>query len=140
MESWGISRRTALRTRSRPQIPRLSSVVWFATTLAMLILETMFVLITPVTILVLVFLETNPVLTMTLETNPVLTLIDSRNGLCVEGHFQRDDETFLRVRKDEVTFLDVQTDGVTLPVPGSSSRFSLGSVVVLDHVRMYVRT
>ena len=77
VESWGISRRTALRTRSRPQIPRLSSMVWFTTILAMFILETMFVLITPVTILVLVFLETNPVLTMTLETNPVLTLIDS---------------------------------------------------------------
>ena len=48
------------------------------------LLETIFVLITPVTILVLVFLETtfvlgtletNPALTMTLETNPVLTLI-----------------------------------------------------------------
>ena len=97
----------------------------------MFILETMFVLITPVTILVLVFLETVLVLTMTLETYPVLTLIDSRNGLCVEGDVQRDDETFLCVRKDEVTFLDVQTDGVTLPVPVSSSRFSLGSAVVV---------
>ena len=29
---------------------------------------------------------------------------------------QRDDETFLGVRKDDVTFLDVQTDDVTLPV------------------------
>ena len=55
--------------------------------------------------------------------------VDSRNGLCVEGDFQRDDETFLGVRKDDVTFLDVQTDGVTLPVPGSS--FSLDSVVVV---------
>ena len=52
---------------------------------------------------------------------------NSRNLLCVEGDFQRDDETF---QKDDVTFLDVQTDGVTLPVPGSSSSFSLGSVVV----------
>ena len=34
--------------------------------------------------------------------------VDSRNGLCVEGDFQRDDETFLGVRKDDVTFLDVQ--------------------------------
>ena len=50
-------------------------MVWFATTHALFILETSSVLITPVTILVLVFLETNPVLTMTLETNPVLTLI-----------------------------------------------------------------
>ena len=38
---------------------------------------------------------------------------------------------FLDVRKDDVTFLDVQTDGVTLPVPCSSSSFSLGSVVVV---------
>ena len=30
-----------------------------------------------------------------------------------------------------MTFLDVQTDGVTLPVPYSSSSFSLGSVVVV---------
>ena len=57
--------------------------------------------------------------------------VDSRNGLCVEVDFQRDDETFLDVRKDDVTFLDVQTDGVTLPVPCSSSSFSLGSVVVV---------
>ena len=57
--------------------------------------------------------------------------VDSRNRLCVEGDFQRDDETFLGVRKDDVTFLDVQTDGVTLLVPGSSSSFSLGSVVVV---------
>ena len=56
--------------------------------------------------------------------------VDSRNGLCVEVDFQRDDETFLDFRKDDVTFLDVQTDGVTLPVPCSSSSFSLGSVVV----------
>ena len=51
---------------------------------------------------------------------------DSRNGRCVEVDFQRDDETFLDVRKDDVTCLDVQTDGVTLPVPFSSSSFSLG--------------
>ena len=56
---------------------------------------------------------------------------DSRNGRCAEVDFQQDDETFLDVRKDEVTFLDVQTDGVTLPVPCSSSSFSLGSVVVV---------
>ena len=51
--------------------------------------------------------------------------------LCVEGDCKRDDETFFGVRKDDVTFLNVQTDGVTLPVPGSSSSFSLGSVVVV---------
>ena len=56
---------------------------------------------------------------------------DSRNGRCAEVDFQQDDETFLDVRKDDVTFLDVQTNGVTLPVPCSSSRFSLGSVVVV---------
>ena len=56
---------------------------------------------------------------------------DSRNGRCAEVDFQQDDETFLDVRKDDVTFLDVQTDGVTLPVPCSSSSFSLGSVVVV---------
>ena len=59
------------------------------------------------------------------------TYVDSRNSLCVEVDFQRDDETFLDVRKDDVTFLDVQTDGVTLPVPCSSSSFSLCSVVVV---------
>ena len=57
--------------------------------------------------------------------------VDSRNGLCVEGDFQRDDETFLGGRKYDMTSLDVQTDGVALPVPGSSSSFSLGSVVVV---------
>ena len=86
----------------------------------------------------LVFLETTLVL-VTLENesrddddsrNEPSANVDSRNGLCVEGDFQRDDETFLSVRKHDVTFLDVQTDGVILPVPGSSSNFSLGSVVV----------
>ena len=66
------------------------------------------------------------------------TDVDSRNGLCVEGDFQRDDETFLGVRKDDVTFLDVQTDGVTIPVPGSSSSFSSGSVVVVGQNRMRI--
>ena len=56
---------------------------------------------------------------------------DSRNGRCAEVDFQQDDKTFLDVRKDDVTFLDVETDGVTLPVPCSSSSFSLGSVVVV---------
>ena len=55
---------------------------------------------------------------------------DSRNGLCVEVDFQRDDESFLDVREDDATFLDVRSDGATLPVPCSSSSFSLGSVVV----------
>ena len=44
---------------------------------------------------------------------------DSRHELCVNDEFQRDNETFLDVRKDDETF----------PVPGSSSRFSIGSVV-----------
>ena len=60
---------------------------------------------------------------------------DSRNGRCAEVDFQQDDKTFLDVRKDDVTFLDVQTDGVTLPVPCSSSSFSLGSVVVVVGLR-----
>ena len=63
--------------------------------------------------------------------NEPSTHVDSRNGLCVEVDFQRDNETFLDVREADVTFLDVQTDGVTLPVPGSSSSFSSGSVVVV---------
>ena len=44
--------------------------------------------------------------------NEPCTYVDSRNGLCVEVDFQRDDETFLDVRKlHDVTFLDVQADG-----------------------------
>ena len=54
------------------QIQRLSSVVRFATTPAPFILDTIFVLITPVTNLVLVFFETNAVLTLILETGCVL--------------------------------------------------------------------
>ena len=91
VESWSISRRTARRTRNRTHIPRLSSVVWLTTTPALFILETTFVLVSKrlcwlvfletivlvflKPILVLVTLETNPVLTMTLETNPVRMLI-----------------------------------------------------------------
>ena len=63
--------------------------------------------------------------------NEPTVYFDSRNGRCAEVDFQQDDETFLDVRKDDVTFLDVRTDGVTLPVPCSSSSFSLGSVVVV---------
>ena len=51
---------------------------------------------------------------------------DSRNDRYAEVDFQQDGKTLLDVRKDDVTFLDVQTDGVTLPVPCSSSSFSLG--------------
>ena len=75
-------------------------------------------------------LETKPVPTMILKTNPVLTLI--LVTCCVL-------KVFLSVRKDEVTFLDVQTDGVTLPVPGSSSSFSLGSVVVVGSLENQCR-
>ena len=136
VESWGILRRAALRTGKQPQIPRLSSVAWFTSTPAMSILETGFVLIAAMTILVQVFLETivlfflktillvflkmtvlvflemilvfvtlgtNPVLTMTLENEPTM-YVDSRNGLCVEAVFQRDDDTFLDVCKNDVTF------------------------------------
>ena len=74
VESWGISRRAALRTRNRPQIPRLSSVVWFVTIRVLVCLETIRVLVTLETIPVLVSLETIPVL-RSLETNPVLTMI-----------------------------------------------------------------
>ena len=56
---------------------------------------------------------------------------DPRNDRYAEVDFQQDGKTLLDVRKDDVTFLDVQTDGVTLPVPCSSSSFSLGSVVVV---------
>ena len=63
--------------------------------------------------------------------NEPSAFVDSRSGLRVQGDFQRDDETFRGLRKDDVTFVDVQSDGVTLPVPGSSSSFSKGSVVVV---------
>ena len=63
----------------------------------------------------------------------------SRNDSCARD--TRNDETFLGVREDDVTFLDVQTDGVPFPVPCSSSKFILGSdVVVGPHVRINVRT
>ena len=174
VESWSILRRNALRTRKQQQIPRLSSVAWFTSILAMSILKTGFGLIVAVTILVqvlfeaivLVFLKTillvfleviQLVIQLVLLEMTVLVFLemilvhvtrnescadddsrdeptmyfDSRNGRCAEVDFQQDDETFLDVRKDDVTFLDVQTDGVTLPVPCSSSSFSLGSVVVV---------
>ena len=86
-------------------------------------------LITPVTILVLV-LFLNDYCARDSRNEPSAE-VHPRNELCVEGDIQRDDETFLGDRKDDVTFLDVQTDGVTLPVPGSSSSFSLGAVVVV---------
>ena len=57
VESWGIFRRNALRTRKQPQIPKISSVAWFTSILAMSILETGFGLIVAVTILVQVLFE-----------------------------------------------------------------------------------
>ena len=57
VESWGILRRNALRTRKQPQIPRISSVAWFTSILAMSILETGFGQIVAVTILVQVLFE-----------------------------------------------------------------------------------
>ena len=163
VESWGILRRNALRTRKQLQIPRLSSVAWFTSIPAMSILETGFVLIAAVTLLVQVFHRSdcagfsqddsagvsrgdcagvsrnfsricnsrNESRADDDSQNAPTMYVDSRNGLCIEVDFQRDDETFLDVRKDHVTFLDVQTDGVTLPVPCSSSSFSLGSVVAV---------
>ena len=57
VESWGILRRNALKTRKQLQIPRLSSVAWFTSILAMSILEPGFGLIVAVTILVQVLFE-----------------------------------------------------------------------------------
>ena len=80
------------QNKETTQSPRISSVAWFTSILAMSILQTGFVLIAAATILVQAFLETivlvflevisvhviletNPVLLMTLETNPRCTLI-----------------------------------------------------------------
>ena len=105
VESWGILRRNALRTRKQPQIQRISSVAWFTSIRAMSILETGCGLIVAVTILVqvlfegivLVFLKTIlPVFLevtvlvflemilvhATLETNPVLLMILETNPRC----------------------------------------------------------
>ena len=70
------------------------------------------------------------VLTMTLETNPVCMLI-LETGCVLTLTFKEMMKLSSVFREDDGTFLDVQTDGVTLPVPGSSSSFSLGSVVVV---------
>ena len=86
VESWGISRRAVLRKkkkkRNRPQIPRLSSVVWF------------------VTIRVLVCLETNPVLTMILETSIVSKMNFKEK---TKPSSMSEKMTFLDVRKDDET-------------------------------------
>ena len=105
VESWGILRRNALKTRKPLQIPRLSSVAWFISILAMSILETGFGLIVAVTILVqvpfkeivLVFLKTILLVVLevtvpvflemilvhaTLETNPVLLITLETNPRC----------------------------------------------------------
>ena len=157
MDSWGILRRTALRTRNQAHIPRLSSVAWCTSTPAMSILETGF------------FADRcrdkscagvsrddsagvsrddcagvsrndsrvrdsrNESRADDVSRNEPSMYVDSRNGLFVEVDFQRDDETFLDVRKDDVTCVDFQTDGVTLPVSCSSSSSSLGPVVVGPH-------
>ena len=55
---------------------------------------------------------------------------ESRNDQHAEVDIQQDDRDFCDARKGDATDLDVRTDGVTLPVPCSSSSFSLGSVVV----------
>ena len=162
VESWGILRRNALRTRKQQQIPRLSSVAWFTSIPAMSILETGFAYRCRDNSCAGVSRSDcagfsqddsagvsrgdcagvsrnfsricnsrNESRADDDSQNAPTMYVDSRNGLCIEVDFQRDDETFLDVRKDHVTFLDVQTDGVTLPVPCSSSSFSLGSVVVV---------
>ena len=107
VESWGISRRTALRTRNRPQIPRLSTVVWVATIPALFILEAIFVLITPVTIFVLVFFRNDSCARDPRNEphpdddsrNEPSANVDSRNRLCVEGDFQSSSRNFTRCSK-----------------------------------------
>ena len=139
VESWGISQRTALRTRNRPQIPRL----FFSGMVCNGSCD-----VHPRNDFCADHSRDNSRSgvyrndSRTRDTrnesranddsrNERSANVDSRNGLCVEDDFQRDGETFLGVRKDDVTFPDVQTDGVNLPVPGSSSSFSLASVVVV---------
>ena len=72
------------------KIPRLSSVVWFATFPALFILETIFVLITPVTILVLtlvlVRLENESHADDDSRNEPS-AYVDSRHWLCVKDDF-----------------------------------------------------
>ena len=164
VESWGILRRIALRTRKQPRIPRLSSVgMVLHQFLRCFILEIGFGQIVAMTILVQVLFETIVLVFLQDDSagvsrgncagdsrndsrtcdsrnvsravddsrNEPTMYFDSRNGRYTEVDFQQDDRTLLDVRKDDVTFLDVQTDGVTLPVPCSSSSFSLGSVVVV---------
>ena len=112
-------------------------MVWFATTHALFILETSAVLITPVKILVLVVSRNDSRARDSRDEsradddsrNEPSAFVDSRSGLRVQGDFQRDDETFLGVRKDGCNLSRCsnkwcQTDGVTLPVLGSSSSFS----------------
>ena len=123
-------------------------MVWFATTHALFILETSSVLITPVTILVLVFLETTPRARDSRDEsraeddsrNEPSAFVDSRYGLCVEGDFQRDDETFLGVRKDDVTFsMFKQMVSPFLFLVRAQASVEAQSLL-LDHVRINVGT
>ena len=77
--------------------------------------------------------------------NEPSAFVDSRNGLCVEGDFQRDDETFLGDGKDDVTFRDVQTNGVKQMVSPflflvRAQASAQAQSLLLDHVRINVGT
>ena len=127
VESWGISRRTALRTRNGSQIPRLSSVVWFATTPAPFILETIFCAD---------HFRGNYRADDDSRNEPGAN-VASRNLLCVEGDLQRDDEIFFGVRKDDVTFLGVQIDVSSfLFLVRAQASAQARLLSFLDHVRI----
>ena len=135
VESWGILRRNALNTRKPLQIPRLSSVAWFTSILAMFILEIGFGQIVAVITLVqvpfeaivlvflktilLVFLEvTVPVfLEMILvhaihETYLVLLMTLETNPRCTL--ISRNDRyAEVDLQQDDKTLLDVRKDDVT---------------------------
>ena len=144
VESWGISRRTALRTSNQPQIPRLSSVVWFATTPAPVHPRNDFCADHPRDdFRAAVYRNDSRARESRNESraDEPSANVDSRNALCVEGVvFLRDDETFLGVRKDDVTFLDVHKDGETLgtvvvvgPRESQCLDVKLGSGGVAEH-------
>ena len=98
----------------------------FQKTILLVFLEVILLVLLEMTVLVflemiLVHVTRNEFCADDDSRNEPTMYFDTRNGRCAEVDFQQDDETFL----------DVQTDGVTLPVPCSSSSFSLGSVVVV---------
>ena len=142
VESWVILRRNALRTRKQSQIPRLSSVAWFTSILAMSILDTSFGLIVAVTVLVqvlfeaivLVFLKTillvflEVILLVLLEMTVVVSLemilvYVTRNESRANDDSRNESTTYFDSRngrcaevdfqQDNETFLDVRKDDVT---------------------------